>query len=197
MNSNFPYRWSPASLTFNSYFYLFLHRLLHRLHQNLANKMCCLGSFFYLFLSFCNKSLLNAKVYHKIRDMPLLSRDEKMSPQRRLNIFCRSIEICVSCINLLIKWILRKKNVKIISFFCFLIPVSVWILIIRSTDNYNPLFPFSCFFLSFPAKGIIYPVCDRVQLILSYNMNLSTFIGDSSMSEFLRKTSQCIPNETF
>ena len=24
MNSNFPYRWSPASLTFNNYFYLFL-----------------------------------------------------------------------------------------------------------------------------------------------------------------------------
>ena len=25
VNSNFPYRWSPASLTFNNYFYLFLH----------------------------------------------------------------------------------------------------------------------------------------------------------------------------
>ena len=25
MNSNFPYRWSPASLTFNNYFYLFLY----------------------------------------------------------------------------------------------------------------------------------------------------------------------------
>ena len=24
-NSNFPYRWSPASLTFNNYFYLFLY----------------------------------------------------------------------------------------------------------------------------------------------------------------------------
>ena len=24
VNSNFPYRWSPASLTFNNYFYLFL-----------------------------------------------------------------------------------------------------------------------------------------------------------------------------
>ena len=43
---------------------------LHRLHQNLTNKICCLGSFFYLFLSFCNKSF-NAKVYHKIRDMPM------------------------------------------------------------------------------------------------------------------------------
>ena len=53
------------------------------------------------------------------------------------------------------------------------------------------------FFLSFPAKGINYPVCDRVQLILSYNMNLSIYIGDSSLSEFLRKTLQYIPNETF
>ena len=25
VNSNFPYRWSPASLTFNNYFYLFLY----------------------------------------------------------------------------------------------------------------------------------------------------------------------------
>ena len=25
MNSNFPYRWSPASLIFNNYFYLFLY----------------------------------------------------------------------------------------------------------------------------------------------------------------------------
>ena len=25
VNSNFPYRWSPASLTFNNYFYLFLN----------------------------------------------------------------------------------------------------------------------------------------------------------------------------
>ena len=25
VNSNFPYRWSPANLTFNNYFYLFLH----------------------------------------------------------------------------------------------------------------------------------------------------------------------------
>ena len=25
MNSNFPYRWSPASLTFNNYFYLFFY----------------------------------------------------------------------------------------------------------------------------------------------------------------------------
>ena len=78
-----------------------------------------------------------------------------------------------------------------IFFFALLIPVSIRILIIRSRDNYNSLFPFSCFFLSFPAKGIIYPVCDRVQLILSYNMNLSIYIGDSSLSEFLRKTLQC------
>ena len=25
VNSNLPYRWSPASLTFNNYFYLFLY----------------------------------------------------------------------------------------------------------------------------------------------------------------------------
>ena len=25
VNSNFPYRWSPASLTFNNYFYLFIY----------------------------------------------------------------------------------------------------------------------------------------------------------------------------
>ena len=25
VNSNFPYRWSPANLTFNNYFYLFLY----------------------------------------------------------------------------------------------------------------------------------------------------------------------------
>ena len=78
-----------------------------------------------------------------------------------------------------------------------LIPVSVRIFIIRSRESYNSLFPFSCFFLSFPAKGIIYPVCDRVQLLLSYNMNLSIYTGDNSLSEFLRKTLQCIPNETF
>ena len=52
------------------------------------------------------------------------------------------------------------------------------------------------FFLSFPAKGI-YPACDRVHLILSFYMNLRTYIGDSSLSEFLRKTLQCIRNETF
>ena len=28
VNSNFPYRWSPASLTFNNYFYLFLYLYL-------------------------------------------------------------------------------------------------------------------------------------------------------------------------
>ena len=68
------------------------------------------------------------------------------------------------------------KKVKIRSFFAFLIPVSVRILIIRSRDIYNSLCPFSCFFFSFFAKGIIYPVCDRMQLILSYNMNLSTLV---------------------
>ena len=31
-NSNFPNRWSPASLTFNNYFYLFLY-----LHYNVNN----------------------------------------------------------------------------------------------------------------------------------------------------------------
>ena len=54
-------------------------------------------------------------------------------------------------------------------------------------DNYNSLFPFSCFFLSFPTKGIIYPVCEQVQLILSYNMTLSIYIGDSSLSGFSEK----------
>ena len=29
VNSNFPYRWSPASLTFNNYFYLFLYLYLN------------------------------------------------------------------------------------------------------------------------------------------------------------------------
>ena len=31
VNSNFPYRWSPASLTFNSYFYLFLYLYITRI----------------------------------------------------------------------------------------------------------------------------------------------------------------------
>ena len=30
MNSNFPYRWSPASLLFNNYFYLFLYLYITR-----------------------------------------------------------------------------------------------------------------------------------------------------------------------
>ena len=29
VNSNFPYRWSPASLTFNNYFYLFLYLFIY------------------------------------------------------------------------------------------------------------------------------------------------------------------------
>ena len=29
MNNNFPYRWSPASLTFNNYFYLFLFLFIY------------------------------------------------------------------------------------------------------------------------------------------------------------------------
>ena len=31
VNSNFPYRWSPASLTFNNYFYLFLYLYITRI----------------------------------------------------------------------------------------------------------------------------------------------------------------------
>ena len=34
MNSNFPYRWSPASLTFNNYFYLFLYLYITRITIN-------------------------------------------------------------------------------------------------------------------------------------------------------------------
>ena len=34
LNSNFPYRWSPASLTFNNYFYLFLHLYIARITIN-------------------------------------------------------------------------------------------------------------------------------------------------------------------
>ena len=34
VNSNFPYRWSPASLTFNNYFYLFLYLYLTRITIN-------------------------------------------------------------------------------------------------------------------------------------------------------------------
>ena len=33
-NSNFPYRWSPASLTFNNYFYLFLYLYITRITIN-------------------------------------------------------------------------------------------------------------------------------------------------------------------
>ena len=33
-NSNFPYRWSPASLTFNNYFYLFLYLYITRMTIN-------------------------------------------------------------------------------------------------------------------------------------------------------------------
>ena len=34
VNSNFPYRWSPASLTFNIYYYLFLHLYMARITVN-------------------------------------------------------------------------------------------------------------------------------------------------------------------
>ena len=34
VNSNFPYKWSPASLTFNNYFYLFLNLYISRLTIN-------------------------------------------------------------------------------------------------------------------------------------------------------------------
>ena len=34
MNSNFPYRWSPASLAFNNYFYLFLYLYITRITIN-------------------------------------------------------------------------------------------------------------------------------------------------------------------
>ena len=34
VNSNFPYRWSPSSLTFNNYFYLFLYLYITRIIIN-------------------------------------------------------------------------------------------------------------------------------------------------------------------
>ena len=34
VNSNFPYRWSPASLTFNNYFYIFLYLYITRISIN-------------------------------------------------------------------------------------------------------------------------------------------------------------------
>ena len=34
VNSNFPYRWSPVSLTFNNYFYLFLYLYITRITIN-------------------------------------------------------------------------------------------------------------------------------------------------------------------
>ena len=34
VNSNFPHRWSPASLTFNNYFYLFLYLYITRIAIN-------------------------------------------------------------------------------------------------------------------------------------------------------------------
>ena len=34
VNSNAPYRWSPASLTFNNYFYLFLYLYITRITIN-------------------------------------------------------------------------------------------------------------------------------------------------------------------
>ena len=34
MSNNFPYRWSPASLTFNNYFYLFLYLYITRITIN-------------------------------------------------------------------------------------------------------------------------------------------------------------------
>ena len=34
VNSNFPYTWSPASLTFNNYFYLFLYLYITRITIN-------------------------------------------------------------------------------------------------------------------------------------------------------------------
>ena len=34
VNSNFPYRWSPASFTFNNYFYLFLYLYIMRITIN-------------------------------------------------------------------------------------------------------------------------------------------------------------------
>ena len=86
----------------------------------------------------------------------------------------------------------KRKNMIL---FRFAIPVSVQILIIRSRDNYNFCFHSLVSFFLFLQKE--YRVCDRVQLIVSYIMNLSIYISDSSLSEFLRKTLQCIPNETF
>ena len=35
VNSNFPYRWSPASLTFNVYFYLFSYLYITRITVNI------------------------------------------------------------------------------------------------------------------------------------------------------------------
>ena len=37
VNSYFPYRWSPASLTTNIYFYLFLHLYITRIHVTINN----------------------------------------------------------------------------------------------------------------------------------------------------------------
>ena len=34
VNNNFPYRWSPASLTFNNYFYLFIYLYITRIIIN-------------------------------------------------------------------------------------------------------------------------------------------------------------------
>ena len=36
VNSNFPYRWTPASLTFNNYFYLFLY-FMHQFGSDYKN----------------------------------------------------------------------------------------------------------------------------------------------------------------
>ena len=43
VNSNFPYRWSPASLTFNNYFYLFLYLSFSDLAALTARIPVCLS----------------------------------------------------------------------------------------------------------------------------------------------------------
>ena len=66
------------------------------------------------------------------------------------------------------------KSNNMIRFSLFFIPVNVHVPFIRSRAIYTSLFPFFCF-VFFSAKGI-YPVYDRVQLILSFYMNLRIYV---------------------
>ena len=102
-------------------------------------------------------------------------------------------------------------------FFFFAFPIHVKVsvpIIIRSRDIYTSLFPFFCFFFVFFCFFfgflLLLLLLFFVVVVFSFsckrNPSRASYIFlymikdihcDSSLSEFLRKTLQCIPNEKF